>query len=116
MPSCNSKDGFTKRSLFKTFPATLAVNARRFELVNWVPTKLDIPVVVGDDPFLLDPYLSKGQQDDEELLPEETSASATFTVFQPNELALGQLEGMGFPRVRCIKALHATGNTDAKLQ
>ena len=113
-PSCNSKDGFTKRSLFKTFPATLAVNARRFELVNWVPTKLDIPVVVGDDPFLLDPYLSKGQQDDEELLPEETSASATFTVFQPNELALGQLEGMGFPRVRCIKALHATGNTDAE--
>ena len=113
-PSCNSKDGFTKQSLFKTFPATLAVNARRFELVNWVPTKLDIPVAVGDDPFLLDPYLSKGQQDNEELLPEETSPSTTSTVFQPNEIALGQLEGMGFPRLRCTKALYATGNTDAE--
>ena len=38
--SCNSKDGFTKRSLFKTFPSVLAVNARRFSLINWVPTKV----------------------------------------------------------------------------
>ena len=108
--SCNSKDGFSKQSLFKTFPQTLAVNARRFELVNWVPTKLDIPVVVGDEPFNLDTYLSKGAQDNEEILPDFDESSAKFV---PNEPALNQLEAMGFPRVRCEKALHATGNSDA---
>ncbi len=109
-PACNSKDGFTKRSLFKTFPDILAVNARRFELVNWVPTKLDVPVVVGDEPFTLDAYMSSGIQDGEEILPEETDPASKFA---PNQPALEQLEAMGFPRVRCEKALHATGNTDA---
>ena len=112
-PACGSKDGFTKRSLFKTFPTTLAVNARRFELVNWVPTKLDVPVVVGDQPFDLGDYKSSGVGDNEELLPEDTSAT-NAPAFAPNEAALSQLEGMGFPRVRCEKALHATGNTDSE--
>ncbi|KAI4284681.1 MAG: hypothetical protein L6R35_004842 [Caloplaca aegaea] len=111
-PACNSKAGFTKRSLFKTFPDVLAVNARRFELVNWVPTKLDVPVVVGDDPFTLDAYMSSGQQDGEDPLPEEAAADPASR-FSPNQAALEQLEAMGFPRVRCEKALHATGNTDA---
>lgn len=111
-PACGSKDGFAKRSLFKSFPTTLAVNARRFELVNWVPTKLDVPVVVGDQPFDLGDYKSSGLRDDEELLPEDTSAT-NAPAFAPNEAALSQLEGMGFPRVRCEKALHATGNTDS---
>lgn len=110
-PACSSKAGFTKRSLFKTFPDVLAVNARRFELVNWVPTKLDVPVVVGDEPFNLDAYMSSGQQDGEDLLPEEAAGPASH--FSPNPAALEQLEAMGFPRVRCEKALHATGNTDA---
>ncbi len=114
-PACGSKDGFTKRSMFKTFPDTLAVNARRFELVNWVPTKLDVPVVVGDEPFDLDTYMSSGRQDDEELLPEDVGDVGGAGVgFTPNEPALIQLEAMGFPRVRCEKALHATGNTDAE--
>lgn len=111
-PSCGSKDGFMKRSLFKTFPSTLAVNARRFGLVNWVPTKLDVPVVVGDQPFDLSFYKSTGLQDSEELLPED-ARSGSAPAFTPNETALAQLEGMGFPRVRCEKALHATGNSDA---
>lgn len=114
-PSCKGKDGFTKQSLFKTFPQVLAVNARRFELVNWVPTKLDIPVIVGDEPFKLDPYFSTRKQENEELLPEDTTPSVAAARFQPNEAALSQLEGMGFPRIRCEKALHATGNTDADI-
>lgn len=109
--ACGSKDGYLKRTQFRTFPETLAVNAQRFELVNWVPTKLDIPVVVGNDSFYLDQYQSKGLQADEEALPEDT---AVKTAFKPNEAALQQLEGMGFPRVRCEKALHATGNSDAE--
>jgi ubiquitin carboxyl-terminal hydrolase 5/13 len=111
-PSCNSKAGFTKKTLFKTFPAVLAINLRRFELVNWVPTKLDIPVVVNDEPFDLDIYIAKGPQPHEELLPEDTLHTSKPS-FVPNEVALEQLEAMGFPRVRCEKALHATGNGDA---
>jgi ubiquitin carboxyl-terminal hydrolase 5/13 len=111
--ACGSKDGFTKRSLFKTFPSTLAVNARRFELVNWVPTKQDVPVIVNDEPFSFDMYKSKGLQDSEELLPEDAD-SGSSSKWTPNEAALSMLEAMGFPRVRCEKALHATGNEDAE--
>jgi len=108
---CGSKDGFTKRSLFKTFPTTLVVNARKMAIENWVPRKVDVPVIVGDEPFPLDQYFSKGKQDDEELLPEEDKTSAP--AFVANETALDGLMAMGFPRNRCEKALHATGNSDA---
>ncbi|KAF2101863.1 ubiquitin thiolesterase [Rhizodiscina lignyota] len=108
--ACGSNDGFSKRTLFKTFPTVLAVNARRFEVVNWVPTKLDIPVEVGDEPFAFDAYKSNGLQPGEEELPEETGSSSTK--FVPNPEALSMLEAMGFPRVRSEKALHATGNAD----
>lgn len=110
--SCGSKDGFMKKSLFKTFPSILAVNARRFEVVNWVPTKQDVPVIVGDEPFPFDEYKSKGLQDGEELLPEDADSGSTANKWVPNEAGLSMLEAMGFPRVRCEKALHATGNSD----
>ncbi|PMB65381.1 Ubiquitin carboxyl-terminal hydrolase 14 [Beauveria bassiana] len=109
--ACGSKDGFTKQSLFKTFPETLVVNARKMTVINWVPVKVDVPVIVPDEPFLLDNYLSKGQQPGEEILPDEPETQAPS--FVPDEAALAQLEAMGFPRNRCEKALHATGNSDA---
>ena len=114
-PACGSKDGFTKRSIFKTFPHTLAVNARRFEVLNWVPTKLDVPVVISDETFDLDSYISHGKRETEELLPEDDAdVGDAGAGFSPNQPALAQLEAMGFPRVRCEKALHATGNADAE--
>ncbi|PQE27545.1 ubiquitin carboxyl-terminal hydrolase protein [Rutstroemia sp. NJR-2017a BBW] len=109
--SCGSKDGFSKRSLFKTFPQVLAVNARRFILINWIPTKVNVPVVVGDDEFTLDDYKSAGPRDSEELLPEDDSKSKPS--FSANPEAVQQLQAMGFPLNRCEKALHATGNSDA---
>lgn len=110
--ACGSKDGFLKRSMFKTFPTVLAVNARRFELVNWVPTKQDVPVIVNDEPFSFDTYKSHGLADGEEVLPEDEDTGAASNIWVPNEAALSMLEAMGFPRVRCEKALHATGNED----
>jgi ubiquitin carboxyl-terminal hydrolase 5/13 len=110
--ACGSKDGFLKRSMFKTFPTVLAVNARRFELVNWVPTKQDVPVIVNDEPFSFDAYKSNGLAADEELLPDDADTGAAPNKWVPNEAALSMLEAMGFPRVRCEKALHATGNED----
>lgn len=115
--ACGSKDGFTKKSMFKTFPKVLAVNARRFELVNWVPTKQDVPVIVDDGPFSFDAYKSGGLADGEELLPDDADTGSSGTSpnkWVPNEAALSMLEAMGFPRVRCEKALHATGNEDAE--
>ncbi|KAI0388658.1 ubiquitin carboxyl-terminal hydrolase 14 [Xylariaceae sp. FL0594] len=110
-PACDSKVGFTKQTRFKTFPTTLVVNARKMTIENWVPRKVDVPVIVGDE-ISLDEYLSPGQQESEELLPEEDKSSAA-PVFAPNEGALDQLMAMGFPKNRCEKALHATGNSDA---
>lgn len=109
--SCGSKAGFTKQSLFKTFPNVLAVNARKMAVVNWVPIKIDVPVIVPDEPFLLDDYLSKGHQPSEELLPDEPENKAP--AFVADATAVAQLEAMGFPRNRAEKALHATGNSDA---
>ncbi|KAF2858832.1 ubiquitinyl hydrolase [Piedraia hortae CBS 480.64] len=110
-PSCRHKS-FTKQQLFKTFPTILAVNARRFEIVNWVPSKQDVPVIVGDENDInLEAYRSRGQQPGEEVLPDEPPASNAFV---PNAAALEAMSGMGFPRVRCERALHATGNSDAE--
>ncbi|KAI1431331.1 ubiquitin carboxyl-terminal hydrolase 14 [Xylaria sp. CBS 124048] len=110
-PACKSTMGFMKRTQFKTFPTTLIVNARKMTIENWVPRKIDVPVIVGDEPFSLDKYLSSGHQESEELLPEEDKAAAPE--FVPNEGALEQLMAMGFSRNRCERALHATGNSDA---
>lgn len=109
-PACDGRSGFSKRSSFKTLPQELAINARRFELVNWVPTKLDIPVIVKEGPLDFGRYLAAEHDASEVLLP-ELKETATFV---PNAGILDQLTSMGFPTTRCEKALHATGNSDAE--
>lgn len=111
--ACDSKEGFSKKSLFKTFPEVLAVNAQRFALVNWVPTKVDVPVIVGDEAFQLDKYLSHGLQPGEEPLPEDAASDTAKPSFAANPESMSSLQEMGFPPNRCERALHATGNSDA---
>ncbi|KAK9461210.1 uncharacterized protein V1516DRAFT_675289 [Lipomyces oligophaga] len=110
--SCGSSAGATKKIGFRTFPKVFAMNVRRFKIVNWVPTKIDVPVEVTDN-LNLDKYISKGLQDGEEILPEsEEGAHKTADTFVANEGIMSVLEGMGFPTVRCEKACYYTGNSD----
>ncbi|POS85123.1 hypothetical protein EPUL_001828 [Erysiphe pulchra] len=109
--SCGSKDGFLKKSLFKTFPEVLVVNARRFIIINWVPTKVNVPVFVDDGLFNMDAYMSPGHQSCEELFPDDQEDNSN-PEFLPNEAALQQIEIMGFTRNQCVRALYATGNSD----
>lgn len=95
---------------FQSLPDILVLNARRFSIKNWVPVKLDIPVSVGEDEFLLDQYLSV-HAEGEDILEDDEDVPGAFVA---NETALQQLEAMGFPPNRGEKALHATGNDSAE--
>src|SRR5690606_9215402 len=103
---CGGK-GFTKQTLFKTVPDVLAVNANKMAVVNWVPIKIDVPVIVPDGEFSLEKYMSKGLQPGEEELPEEPKSSAP--AFVPDAEGMAQMQSMGFGKEACERALHATG-------
>lgn len=122
---------FCRRSRFATFPDVLVIHAKKFQLVNWVPTKLDVPINLPPSDILgLDNHIGKGLQATEIELPEDkpgkdntclVPGSVLNLRFNPEESsglpvfnaeAMAQLEGMGFPTVRCQKALLATGNAD----
>jgi ubiquitin carboxyl-terminal hydrolase 5/13 len=90
-------------------------------------TFTDIPVRVPDN-LNLDAYLGRGRQPGEEELDVDvapskppfslsrmlpTPVASTHPVF--NVEALSQLEAMGFPAVRCQRALLATGNASADM-
>lgn len=96
----------------------------------------EVPIVVPQDNLLLDPYLGSGKQPDEVDLPEAEDGKERSTGSLQGDLevnvglsgtpapaaaapefdagAMATLEGMGFPVVRCQKALLATGNSDAE--
>jgi len=66
-------DAFSPRQTkFATLPETLIVHAKKFQLVNWVPTKLDIPVILpmGDVLEFTDKHVGKGLQPGEQELGE----------------------------------------------
>ncbi|KAH7890301.1 hypothetical protein F5I97DRAFT_1834387 [Phlebopus sp. FC_14] len=106
-----------RRTQFASFPDVLVLHAKKFQLKNWVPTKLDIPIILPEgDELVLDEYLGKGLQPDEVELPDaSSSSSASSSLPQFDADAMAQLEGMGFPTVRCQKALLATGNAGAEV-
>lgn len=87
---------------FKTLPQTLIVNARRFRLKNWVPEKIDVPVVIPASPLKLDKFISKGPQPEENVIEE---AAIDEDHFEANQEQLVQLQSMGFETDHCIVAL-----------
>ena len=48
----------------------LVVTASRFQYVNWVPQKVEVPVIVSHDSLSLDQFISRGIQPGEEELPQ----------------------------------------------
>jgi ubiquitin carboxyl-terminal hydrolase 5/13 len=67
----------------------------------------DIPLSVPDT-LKLDSFLGRGRQ------PGERELDVANNTPQFNAEALASLQGMGFPILRCQKALLATGNRDAE--
>ncbi|KAJ7172145.1 hypothetical protein C8R46DRAFT_1084933 [Mycena filopes] len=112
-PSCGMGVHALKQAKFASFPEVLVVHAKKFQLVDWVPTKLDIPLILPDgDELVFDAqHLGTGVQPDEVELP---SNAAPSSVPQIDAGAMEQLQGMGFPVIRCQKALLATGNSNAE--
>ncbi|KAH9817150.1 hypothetical protein DFH28DRAFT_1081391 [Melampsora americana] len=110
-PKCQIKTTAITSSRLGSFPKYLIVHARRFEVVNWVPRKLEVPLIIQEEKVDLEPYLGQGQQVGEELLPEIEEAPPK-EVEEVNQETLSVLMSMGFPRWRCLKAIHATGNRD----
>ncbi|KAI0716151.1 ubiquitinyl hydrolase [Cerioporus squamosus] len=110
---CCRADLSARRTRFATFPQVLVVHAKKFQLVSWVPAKLDIPIILPEgDVLQLDEYVGRGLQPGETELPNDEAAAPGLPQF--NEAAMAQLSAMGFPEVRCQKALLATGNEDAE--
>ncbi|KXS13406.1 ubiquitinyl hydrolase [Gonapodya prolifera JEL478] len=101
----------SKVTRFVTFPDYLVVQATRFVFENWVPKKLTIPLVVPQE-YNMETYRSEGKRPGETILPEAPSSPSASSGPQFNQAALEQLMAMGFPDVRCKKALLATGNAD----
>ncbi|KAF8985469.1 hypothetical protein BGZ46_004062 [Entomortierella lignicola] len=116
-PSCQKNTTATKTNRFASFPEVLVINMRRFEYQNWVPRKLAVPIIIQEDHIDLEKYRGHGQQPEEESLPEEASGANSGDDAGPtfDQAALEQLQMMGFPLVRCQKALLATGNQGSEI-
>ncbi|KAE9393596.1 ubiquitin carboxyl-terminal hydrolase 14 [Gymnopus androsaceus JB14] len=112
-PSCGKGVNALKQTKFASFPQVLVVHAKKFQLVNWVPAKLDIPLILpeGDVLEFGEKHIGKGLASGEEELPEDKPGGGSGLP-EFNEAAMAQLQAMGFPTIRCQKALLATGNSD----
>ena len=121
----------TKSSRFDSFPDVLVVHVKKFKLVNWVSCvmlflrclswidwgRAEVPVMLPDDDVLVfdENYLGSGLRTGEVEMPDDARGGAAGGLASVNEELVTHLEMMGFPCVRCEKALRATGNNDAEL-
>ncbi|KAJ1921428.1 ubiquitin C-terminal hydrolase Ubp14 [Mycoemilia scoparia] len=75
-----------------------------------------IPLVVPEKDLNLEPYRGHGQRPGEELLPEDSQPQQAPEPpkAEIDEAALAEIMSMGFPEVRCRKALIKTNNTGSE--
>ncbi|KAJ3148786.1 hypothetical protein HDU86_007341 [Geranomyces michiganensis] len=112
-PHDNSTVSATSTTRICSFPDTLICTMSRFVLgAGWVMEKLNVPITAPLE-LDLEKVRGHGQQEGEVALPEDSDSGTSA----PNidQGALNQLLGMGFPEVRCTKALLATGNNGAEV-
>ena len=103
----------TQTTRFQNFPRYLWIQIQRYQLgPDWQPMKLEVNLDIPEE-VDLSSYKSKGPQDGEELVPEESgSPAAAPGKPEINEAALGQLMDMGFGMNGCKRALMAVGGSD----
>ncbi|KAI9293374.1 ubiquitinyl hydrolase [Neoconidiobolus thromboides FSU 785] len=109
-PNCKIGCKASKITKFLTYPEVLLISLNRFALINWIPTKLEIPVkmpINNDISQLLQQYKADIHSDEEELLPEDNEVEDEFIA---NEMDVEQLMMMGFTRNKCIRGLKATNS------
>ncbi|GAA5885465.1 hypothetical protein JCM6882_009629 [Rhodosporidiobolus microsporus] len=114
-PKCEKKVSAIKTTRFATFPDVLLVNAARFQIDNWVPRKVDVPLIVPATDLDLSAFVGKGLQESEVELPDQKGDAAAPAEHQFDADAINQLTGMGFPEVRSKRALLATGHNGAEV-
>lgn len=106
-PKCESRQIANKFIGFKTFPKYLVINPRRVVLENWVPVKVNVPLILEEE-LNLQNMISIGKTIDEEDLPIKEDNSK----YEFNETAMQSLIDMGFPENRVKRALFNTGNSN----
>ncbi|KTW31125.1 ubiquitin-specific protease UBP14 [Pneumocystis jirovecii RU7] len=109
--SCGQREGATRKNLFSTFPEIFIINIQRFELINWVPKKLNVSIIFPENIINLDKYLFKGAQPDEDILLDDQENDSFYEPLI-NMKYYEQLQSMGFSQAHCKRALIETGNSD----
>lgn len=67
-----------RSSRFSTFPKVLILNTSRFQLENWVPRKVDVPLLFDPKQLELSNFIGKGLQPGEKELPQEEEEEKPF--------------------------------------
>ncbi|GAA6016937.1 hypothetical protein JCM11491_006918 [Sporobolomyces phaffii] len=109
--ACQRKTTALKSTRFSSFPDVLIVNAARFQLDNWVPRKVDVPLVFDPQAIDLSSFVGTGLQPGEQELPEDEPVAAGPLEHSFDQSAIDQLTAMGFPEIRAKRALLKTGNS-----
>ncbi len=108
--SCKHATTAVRQVRFKTLPEVLAIAVRRFQLIGWVPQKVNVQISVPvDEPLQMDKYLAPERPQGEEEMPEGGAEEP-----QIDAAAIGQLQEMGFSELRAKKALLAVGGNNAE--
>lgn len=112
--NCNTKTTAIKSTKFATYPKYLVLKMDRMNFINWVPQKLNIPIILPNDKKVnLDKFRGHGLLETEEELPATESDKPSLPPVDENVIA--QLTEMGFSRNRCIRAIRATDNNGAEV-